>query len=357
MYEQMTYELILSRMLGRIESNYPNLDRREGSLIFNALAPAALELAIMYTELDNAIKESFVKTASREYKLIGCADMGMDITMFEAHAGTFKGEFDVEVPIGSRWNCDLHNYKVVEYLGKNGDYYTYSMICETVGTAPNNVKGSLTCITDIPNGLAYAELTECLIEGENETSDEDINTAYDEFVNNVVGDGNKSQYKKWCDEYNGIGNSKIIPLWNGANTVKVSILSASNRSATPELIAEFQDYLDPGCTGMGDGVAPIGAFVTVTTATEIPINVSATITLREGYSEAVGIDEAISTYLSSIAYKKSQVSYMSIGAVILAVDCVESINNLTINDRTNDIVLNNEEIPTVGICSWVVNNV
>ena len=37
-YENMTYELILKRMMDRVTTNYPNLDRREGSIIFNGLA-------------------------------------------------------------------------------------------------------------------------------------------------------------------------------------------------------------------------------------------------------------------------------------------------------------------------------
>ena len=68
-YEDMTYEVILDRMIERVVDSYPEIDTREGSIIYNALAPAALELAIMYTELDNAIAESFVDTASREYIL------------------------------------------------------------------------------------------------------------------------------------------------------------------------------------------------------------------------------------------------------------------------------------------------
>lgn len=63
-YESQTYEVILSRMIARVAAKYPNLDTREGALIFDALAPAALELAVMYTELDNALNESFVNTAS-----------------------------------------------------------------------------------------------------------------------------------------------------------------------------------------------------------------------------------------------------------------------------------------------------
>jgi uncharacterized phage protein gp47/JayE len=354
MFEDMTYEEILRRMIDRVESKYPNLDTREGSIMFDALAGAALELAIKYTEMDNVLAESFVKTASREYKLIGCESFGMDTSIFEAHAGTFKGEFDVEVEIGSQWNCELYNYTILEFLGMNGDYYTYSMMCDTPGSAPNSLVGSLIAITDIPADLNYAELTECLIEGEDEVSDEDINTAYEEFINSSDEDGNVNQYVKWCNEYEGIGNSKIIPLWDGANTVKVSILSASNRRATDLLVSEFQEYLDPGCTGMGDGVAPIGAFVTVSTATEVPITVSAEITMMEGYHDTTPINNALTEHFKAIAYKKSTVSYMSVGATILAVEGVDSINNLKINGGTSDISLKDEEIGVLGTWNWVV---
>ncbi len=356
-YIDMTYEVILQRMMERVTKKYPTLDNREGSMLFNALASAALELAIVYTELENSRNESFVDTASREYALIGCADMGMDITQFEETAGTHKGEFNVEVPIGSRWNCDLYNYEVVDLIGRNSEtnYYEYRMICETAGAAPNNQTGDLTPITDIPDGLTYAKVTECLIEGENETSDEDIKTAYYEYVKNSASDGNTNQYKRWCDEYDGIGNYKIIPLWNGDNTVKVSILSASNRAASDELISEFQNHLDPNVTGMGDGVAPIGAFVTVSTATEVPINVAATITLKQGYTDTSGIDAELVNYFSRIAYGHKKVSYMSVGASILSVEGVETINNLTVNGGYVDVDLGDEEIPVFGTADWTVS--
>lgn len=340
--------------MDRVTLKYPNLDNREGSIIFNALAPAALELAIMYTELDNVLNQSFVNTASRDYILIGCEQMGMDITRFDAKAGVHKAEFNVEVPIGSRWNCDLFNYTVTEFMGMNGEYYTYRMECETVGTSPNNQTGDLTPITDIPEGLNYAKLVECLIEGENESSDDEIRTAYYEFINNTATDGNVNQYERWCDEYNGIGNFKIFPLWNGANTVKVSILSASNRTATTELIAEFQKYLDPNSEGMGNGIAPIGAIVTVTTATEIPISVSATVTMKSGYTDTSKITEALTKYFSDIAYEKTQISYMTIGATILGVEGVEYIDNLLVNGGTSNINLGNEEIPVIGTMNWTV---
>jgi uncharacterized phage protein gp47/JayE len=357
-YEGMTYEVILQRMMDRVTSKYPNLDNREGSIIFNALAPAALELAIMYTELDNSRNESFVNTASRKYILIGCEEMGMDISQFDEKAGTHKGEFDIEVPIGSRWNCELYNYEVTELIGFNSEtnYYEYKLLCETAGTAPNNQTGDLTAITDAVDGLTYAKVTECLIEGKNETPDNDIRAAYYEHVSSSIGEGNVAQYQKWCNEYpdGGIGNVKIFPLWNGANTVKVSILSESNKKASQELIDAFQEYIDPNSEGMGNGKAPIGAFVTVTTATELPINVAANITMKSGYTDTSVIATKLAEYFGNIAYEKSMVAFMNIGAEILSVNGVESISNLTVNGGTSDIVLANEQIPVLGTANWTV---
>lgn len=353
-YENMTYEFILQQMITRVTNSYPNLDTREGSIIFNALAPAAVELAIMYAELDNWRNECFVDTASREYLFLACEQMGMNTSVFNASVGVHKGEFNVEVSIGSRWNCDIYNYQVVEYIGVENDYHYYKLYCETTGTAPNNVVGELTPITEIPNGLTHSKITECLIGGENESSNDEIRTAYYEYVNSTATDGNINQYERWCNEYVGVGNSKTIPLWNGANTVKVSILSTSNRAASEELINEFQEYLDPNAEGMGNGVAPIGSFVTVGTAMEIPIAITATVKLKSGYTDTTAINDALEKYFSEIAYKKTVVPYMTIGAIILGVDCVESINDLKINGGTTDITLGEEEIAILGTANWVV---
>ena len=353
-YENMTYEVILARMMERVKSKYPNLDRREGSIVFNALAPAALELAVMYTELDNAIKESFVATASRHYILMGCEQMGMDISVFDASAGTHKCEFDVAVNIGSRWNCDLFNYEITEYLGETDGIHTYLAVCETAGTAPNNVTGDLTAITEIPNNLTHAKLIECVIEGENESSDEAVRKAYFDYVNSVATDGNVNQYKRWCEDYDGIGNYRIFPLWNGDNTVKVSILNVSNKAASQTLLDDFQEYLDPKIEGMGNGVAPIGAFVTVSTATEIPITVSATVSLKDGYTDTSAISTYLEEYFASIAYEKNAVAYMNVGAAILNAEGVDFVTDLRVNGGTADITLGDEEIPTLGSANWTV---
>ena len=49
MYEGMSFQDILQRMLDRVPDKY---DKREGSVIYTALAPAAVEFQLMCLELD-----------------------------------------------------------------------------------------------------------------------------------------------------------------------------------------------------------------------------------------------------------------------------------------------------------------
>ena len=408
-YEDVTYEVILDRILSRISESYPDLDIREGSIIYNAIAPAAMELAIAYDELDNVLQESFIGTASREYILLACKTMGLDTAQFDATFGTFQGEFDVQVPVGSRWNCDIYNYTVEEIIQYNetSQHYEYKLKCETAGSEPNAITGQLTAITDMPANLVYAEITKCLIEGEDEYTDDQIRETYYDYINNTASDGNVGQYKYWCSTYPGVGNYKIIPNWNGSGTVKVSILGVSNRTATSELVQSFQKYLDPyesetfdsgngtktytltnsnvsaidlilvngvkvsgtlsnGVVtldtapsanstveiryngGLGNGQAPIGAFVTVSTATEKAINITGTVSLEDGYSEIPSLVETLTDYFATLAYEKNTVSYMGVGAVLLSIPGISNVTNLKINNGTSDIALGVEEIPVVG---------
>lgn len=52
MYEKMTYESILQKMLNMVSDD---VDKREGSIIYDALAPAAYFLADQFFQLDNFV--------------------------------------------------------------------------------------------------------------------------------------------------------------------------------------------------------------------------------------------------------------------------------------------------------------
>ena len=67
MFENMTYENILERLLKSVPSD---IDKREGSIIFDALSPVALEIAQMYINADIVLKNAFADTAERDYLIL-----------------------------------------------------------------------------------------------------------------------------------------------------------------------------------------------------------------------------------------------------------------------------------------------
>ena len=58
MFEAQTYEAILDRMLRKALETNPNLDSREGSLLWLGQAPAGVELQNLYIGLDTVLKET-----------------------------------------------------------------------------------------------------------------------------------------------------------------------------------------------------------------------------------------------------------------------------------------------------------
>ncbi|HAK43877.1 MAG TPA: hypothetical protein DCM59_15715 [Clostridium sp.] len=164
-------------------------------------------------------------------------------------------------------------------------------------------------------------------------------------VINTESDGNVAQYLKWASQFDGVGATKIFPLAFGPNTVKVSITDSSNHKASSELIKTFQEYLDPEKQGLGNGKAPIGAKVTVVTGNELNINIKGKVVLQTGHSVVTGAEEAIKKYFSSITYKESRISYISVASMLLAVEGIAEVRELIINGAAADITLGNEDIP------------
>ena len=52
MYENISFESLMERAIARVQEQNSNIDVREGSIIYNALAPAIYEIMGMYIEID-----------------------------------------------------------------------------------------------------------------------------------------------------------------------------------------------------------------------------------------------------------------------------------------------------------------
>ena len=347
MYENITYEDILQRMLDRVPNN---MDKREGSVIYDALAPAAVELQLMYIELDVIMNESFADTASREYLVRRANERG--ITPEPATNAILKGVFTpttVDV-LGKRFNCDELNYIAIEKI-TDGEY---QMQCETAGLSGNVNFGQMNPIEYIER-LESAELTEILIPGEDEEDTEVFRQRYFKSFESQAFGGNIADYKQKTNAIGGVGSTKVTPVWNGGGTVLLTIIDSNFKTASEELIKLVQETIDPTQDASGKGLAPIGHIVTVKTAEEVLVHVTTDITYEPNYSFNVlqtQIEEVIENYLLELRETWGDNEYLTvrssqIDARLLDITGIVDIQNTHVNDVKN-FITTEYQIPVIG---------
>ena len=387
-----TYEEILQSMLDRVPSKY---DKREGSVIYDADAPASVELAKMAIELQWMSDQSFADTANREYLIRRCAER--NISPRVATPAVVAGAFvptTLEIPIGSRFTCDGLAYEVIEKITDGG----YQLKCETAGLVGNKYSGMLIPITYI-NGLQNAEITTILIHGEDEESTEALRERYFDSFRSLAFGGNRQDYVEKVTAIGGVGAVKVIRAWNRninpealtptsavttwynglsvtgevkgwidavyeasenqlltvGGVVRLIILASDFSKATDTLVEYVQNEVDPDPQGEGYGTAPIGHVVIVSTVEEVTVDVSATFEFASGYTFE-DIKSRITAVVEAYLYElRSQwvdnipvVRITQLTARMLSVDGVLDVTNVEINGEPQNLTLTEEQIPILG---------
>ena len=211
MYEEITYELLLERMLEKARSVNANLDTREGSLVWLSHAPAAVELQNLYLQLDNILRETFADTASREYLLLRAAERG--IVPYSATPATLRLQITpptLELDANTRFSIGACNYGVTDSFG-NG---AYELTCETAGEIGNAWSGPVLPI-DYVEGLESCTITGLLVPGEDEEDTEAFRKRYFDSLNAQAFGGNRADYLEKINAIPGVGGAKVYRAWNG----------------------------------------------------------------------------------------------------------------------------------------------
>lgn len=74
MFEEFDFDFFMDRMLSNVSNN---IDKREGSVIFDSLAPMAFEEVETYIVLDMILNEVFADSASYYYLIKRAAEKGL----------------------------------------------------------------------------------------------------------------------------------------------------------------------------------------------------------------------------------------------------------------------------------------
>lgn len=331
MYEKMTYESILQKMLNMVSDD---VDKREGSIIYDALAPAAYFLADQFFQLDNFVDLLLPDTALGEY--LDRAVGGYGITRKEASAAIRKVTTSASVPIGSRWSIEGLVYRITDQTAEN----EYEAECETAGKIGNTYSGPLEALTAV-NGVT-AELTDIITDGTDKETDEALRERFFEKVQQPATTGNAYQYRQWAMEVPGVGDAKVFPLDSGPGTVGILIVD-SEYKINSSLESVVSEHIET--------VRPIGTSVTVSSPVANTIAVSAKVLLdgtktREEVLAAFKVN--LEGYFKAITFKEYRVSYAKVGSLLLSTEGAQDYDGLTLKGTSGNITIGEKEIPVMG---------
>lgn len=325
MYENITYELLLKRMLDKALSINSNLDTREGSLVWLGNAPAAVELQNLYIQLDTVLDETFADTASRDYLVLRAAERGLSpqpaspaVLQLTITPATLHLAMNTRFSIG-----DL-NYYVSAERGEG----VYEITCETAGEAGNDY-GATVIPIEYVEGLETCTITALLIPGEDEEDTEVFRQRYLNSLNAQAFGGNRIDYIEKVNAILGVGGVKVYRAWNGdikpselvppegtsdwlstvtasaeiktwlskiydaannnkltvGGTVKLIIIDSTFSVPSSSLVELVQTTIDPlRNAGEGVGIAPIGHVVKVEGVKSETVDLSFTLIYQQGWS-------------------------------------------------------------------------
>ncbi len=336
-----SYEEILGRCLS--DERLTDVDKRAGSVIYDALAPLCLELAEAYIKMDIMNDQTYLLTATGENLDKRVYDYGImrlqatkaeKIGVFKCYEKDGDGNYvlddegnkiliDMDVPIGSRFSIP-NNSDIIFVMKEKRDVggsIKNVLECESPGSGANTYNGTILPITPILN-LVKAEVGNAIVPGSDTETDEELRLRTQNYLTDIAFGGNISDYRNKIEQEDGYGAAKVFPSYVDPNQavlsvkainnapisteilediveaiftveevgsvkkldfnggVKISVIGDDYNPLTPEAVANLQNIIDPDSEGSGYGIAPIGHYVTITTPEEAPLTVDLTIEVK-----------------------------------------------------------------------------
>lgn len=351
MYENMSSDMLEQRMLARMPTD---IDKREGSIAYDATAPAALELAEAYIMAQVILNQTFANTADRQFLILRAAEFG--IAPYDATYAEVQGEFNRSVDIGARFSYNELYFQVVSVI--NASAFTYKLRCETAGIVGNSCVGTIIPVSTI-SGLTRAEITKVLVPGEEEEDTETFRKRFFAAIKSQAFGGNGSDYREKALAIDGVGGVKVYRCWNGGGTVLLVILASDYSIPTGALISEVQETFDPAPQGGGYGLAPIGHIVTTQAAQSVAINVTMAVQVKSGYEFAdllSSVKTVVGKYLTDLRAEWCEQDdrdnlYIRTSVIIsdiLGLTGITDVSGVTVNGEPVRLVLAPKQVPVLG---------
>lgn len=340
----MTNE-IHQRMLNEINNN---LDKSNGGFIYDVTKAVALAIDNQSTKSESILDKLNVDNLTGEELrrfVFQRAGVVWKAPTFATTEVIFTGSVGTVIPIGSLVAADNVFYElitsVVIDLNGTGLGTVRCQLSGIVGNVPaNTIKSMPVTISGItsvtnPNAVTNGYVGE---------SDELLRQRYYDRLQRTGKAGNVYHYQEWAKSVVGVGKVKVYPLWAGALTVKVVVMDINGELPSSELLSNVENYIE--------SEKPFGAILTVASPNTTNINVIVDITTIPEFTVEDVRDVLINNindYLKSIVFESEYVSLAQIGRIILETDGIIDYTNLTLNDTTENVLIEDGYVPILGM--------
>ncbi len=385
--EIYTKEYLLNMALADVPED---VDSRQGSIIYDALAITCTKLADAIMEVKKIADEAYMKTATVKENIDYRAEergVYRDPATKAERLGvfTYPSGTPASIAIGSLF-CTIDdnkdnviNYTVVRQHEQDGIVVpgNYVLECQKEGVIGNTYFGEILPLTDMDT-LGSATLTTILVPARDEESNESVKQRYYDSFNIEAFGGNIADYRQYMRNFSGVGQTQIYPRTKDDKHIILSCVDPSNQPISQEYQNTIRQTLDPenyynngnDTSGMGLGVVPMGHFPLVTTPETVELNIVLEIILGSGgYFETAKqeIETNVNGYIKELQDTWDEgdgeysmvIYYNKILAFAETSQGVANVKTCTINGGTENIELiqtrEKQYIPKLGTLTVTVS--
>lgn len=349
----------------RMLENLPDdIDKTEGGFAHDFTRPAALEKAELLIAINDALQVSFPAWSYGAYLDLIAAHDGLT-RKSATYAETYLSVTGVPgtiIPEGFLWSTpstaisNSVEFVTVEdtTIDEDGDASVLVRCTESgiIGNVPAN---SITLMTSPMGGIATITNEDAASGGTETETDNELRARIEEKDKSGESSfvGCDADYKRWAKEVDGVGDVTVIPEWQGpgTGTVKLIVMDSNGEPATATLLTQVYNHI-MATLNRDSRLAPIGAILTVVTATETYITVVASVELEEDAVLAdvsASFETALKEYFSTAKYE-GEIKYTRVGSILSETSGVADYDHtsLLLNSGTANITIDADDYPVVS---------
>lgn len=221
----LSFESKLQQLLDRVDNG---IDKSEGSIIYDALAPIAMQLWIEESKFRSILEQAFAVTAEGRFLDLIAKDYGLERT--PAAAATvelaFTGVVNAVIPDGTSVgieNSDISFATIGDAVIGSGGRTTVTARCKQPGALGNVNADTIRLLFDPVKDIWTVNNSRPASGGLNEESDEALRGRILYQKRNPEHGGTESDYKRWALSVTGVTYAEALNCNRGLGTVDVVV--------------------------------------------------------------------------------------------------------------------------------------